>query len=56
MLRNKTEPFGQYFSFSTGIDSTPTAVAVQDLDKDGRLDIAVAGYGADHIDILLHVC
>jgi hypothetical protein len=53
MLGDKSEPFGQYTAFSTGIGSTPSAVAVQDLDKDGQLDIAVANYNKNNICILL---
>ena len=52
LQNNNTEPFGQYNPFSTGIGSTPSAVAVQDLDKDGQLDIAVANYKANNICIL----
>jgi hypothetical protein len=53
MLRDKSEPFGQYTAFSTGIGSAPSAVAVEDLDKDGQLDIAVANYKGNNICILL---
>jgi hypothetical protein len=52
LLRDKSEPFGQYTTFSTGIASYPSAVAVQDFDKDGRLDIAVANYKKNNICIL----
>jgi hypothetical protein len=53
LLRDKNGPFGQYTTFSTGIASYPSAVAVQDFDKDGRLDIAVANYQTNNICILL---
>jgi hypothetical protein len=52
MLRDTFEPFGQYAVFSTGTGSTPSAVAVQDLNKDGQLDIAVANYKGNNICIL----
>jgi hypothetical protein len=38
-------------TYSTGEGSTPYAVAVIDIDIDGRLDIIVANYGTDNVGI-----
>ena len=37
-------------------NSDPYAVAVGDFNNDGWLDIAVANYGEDDIEILLKSC
>ncbi len=39
-----------------GYDLRPRQVAVGDFDKDGFLDIAVANYGTDYVEILLQIC
>ncbi|CAF4384069.1 unnamed protein product, partial [Rotaria sordida] len=39
--------------YSTGDDSSPTMVAVDDFNKDNRLDVAVANFGTNSIGIFL---
>ena len=53
-LGNKT--FGNEKSYSLGYQYEPYSIAVNDLDGDGKMDIVVACYGTDHIEILLRAC
>ena len=48
--------FGNARSYSMGYDSRPYSVAVGDFDRDGWMDIAVANFGADYVEILLQPC
>jgi hypothetical protein len=45
--------FANQKTFSTGISSQPYFVASGDFNSDGRLDIAVADYSSNSVDILL---
>jgi hypothetical protein len=47
------ESFLSLPSYSTGIASRPTYVAVEDFNNDTRLDIVVANYGTNNVMILL---
>ncbi|CAF2184590.1 unnamed protein product [Rotaria magnacalcarata] len=53
LLRDKTEPFGEQVTFSTGNNSNPYAVVVSDFNNDNKLDIAVANSQANNIGIFL---
>jgi hypothetical protein len=48
--------FGTSKSYSLGYLSLPYSIAVGDFNRDSWLDIAVANYGTDNIEILLQVC
>ena len=48
--------FGNERSYSMGYDSRPYSVAVGDFDRDGWMDMAVANFGADYVEILLQPC
>ena len=39
-----------------GYNFDPYAVAVGDFNGDGWIDIAIANYGGDYVDILLQTC
>ena len=43
-------------TFILGYNFNPYAVAVADFNKDGWLDVAVANYGGDYVEILLQTC
>jgi hypothetical protein len=45
--------FSRQTTFSTGNNSHPYAAAVGDLNNDDRLDIAVANFGTNNVDIFL---
>lgn len=45
--------FAKLASFTTGSGSSPSSVAVADVNVDGQLDIVVANYGADNVGVLL---
>ena len=49
-------PFGNARSYSMEYDSRPYSVAVGDFDRDGWMDMAVANFGADYVEILLQPC
>ncbi|CAF3425712.1 unnamed protein product [Rotaria socialis] len=53
LLRDKTEPFGEQVTFSSGNNSNPYAVVVSDFNNDNKLDIAVANSQANNIGIFL---
>jgi hypothetical protein len=48
--------FGNETFYSFGYNSRPYEVAVGDFNKDGWMDIAVANYGTDYVEILLKLC
>ena len=48
--------FGNNTFYSMGYNSRPYSVAVGDFDRDGWMDIAVANFGADYVEILLQPC
>ncbi|CAF1190976.1 unnamed protein product [Adineta steineri] len=48
--------FGNATSYTMGYNFRPNAVAVGYFNGDNWLDIAVANYGADYIEILLKTC
>ena len=48
--------FGNASSYDLGYEYEPYSIAVSDLNEDGKMDIAVACYGTDHIEILLRTC
>jgi hypothetical protein len=45
--------FGPQTKFSNGVDAKPNAIAVGDVNKDGRLDMVVANSGASNAGVLL---
>ncbi|CAF2841430.1 unnamed protein product [Rotaria sp. Silwood2] len=45
--------FSNQMTYTTGISSGPSAVAVGDFNNDSRLDIAVANYGTSNVGVLL---
>ena len=53
MLANASEPLGVVVTYSTGIGSGPSAVAVADLNGDDRLDLAVANSKTSDVIIFL---
>ena len=48
--------FGNARSYSMGYDSRPYSVTVGDFDRDGWMDMVVANFGADYVEILLQPC
>ncbi|CAF1240880.1 unnamed protein product [Rotaria sordida] len=48
--------FGDPEPYSISYDSRPLSVSIQDFDNDGRLDIAVACFSTDYIEIFLQTC
>ena len=48
--------FGNETTYSMGYDSRPYSVAVGDFDRDGWMDMAVANFGVDYVEILLQPC
>ena len=48
--------FGNETRHSMGYNSRPYSVAVGDFDRDGWMDMAVANFGADYVEILLQPC
>ena len=45
--------FGNQTIYSTGSDSAPNSIVVGDINKDNRLDVAVANFGTNNVAILL---
>jgi hypothetical protein len=45
--------FATSMTFSTGNNSLPSAIAIADFNKDDRLDVAVANFASDNVDIFL---
>ncbi|CAF2871850.1 unnamed protein product [Rotaria sp. Silwood2] len=48
--------FGNLASYPIYYNSRPSFVSIADFNNDSWLDIAVASYGTDHVDIFLQVC
>jgi hypothetical protein len=48
--------FGNEESFPLGYDYRPYSIAVADLNQDGWMDLVVACYNTDNIEILLKIC
>ena len=46
----------QSSSVSLAYNSRPQSIAIGDLNQDGWLDMAVANYGTNYVDILLQIC
>jgi hypothetical protein len=45
--------FTNEITYSTGLKSSPYSIAVGDFNNDSRLDIVVANYGSNSVDIFL---
>jgi len=48
--------FGNEISYSLGYGYLPYSIAVQDLNQDNWMDIAIACYGTDHVETLIQMC
>jgi hypothetical protein len=48
--------FGNEESYPLGYDYRPYAVTVTDLNQDGWMDIVIACYGTDNIEVLMKMC
>ena len=48
--------FGNTNQYNLGYGYEPYSIAVSDINNDGRMDIAVACYATDHVEILLGPC
>ena len=53
LMRLEDGTFSTATNLFTGYDSLPYAIAVGDLNNDGRLDIVVANYGTDNVGLFL---
>ena len=53
LLGTGTGTFGNAITFSTGNSSTPYAIAVADVNGDGKLDVLTANYGNSTSSVLL---
>jgi adhesin/invasin len=53
---NGNGTFGNKESYPLGYDYRPYSIAVNDLNHDGWMDIVIACYGTDHIEILMKTC
>ena len=51
-----TGAFGKRISYALGYGYHPYSVAVNDLNRDGWLDIVIACFDTNHIEILLKIC
>jgi hypothetical protein len=50
---------GSFFEpkvYSVGYNARPQSVAIGDINNDDKLDIVVANYGTDYVEILLQTC
>lgn len=52
----KNGTFGHDVSYPMRYNSRPYSVAISDFDRDGWMDMAVANFEADYIEILLQPC
>jgi hypothetical protein len=48
--------FSKPKAYSVGYDARPQSIAIGDLNNDDKLDIVVANYGTDYVEILLQTC
>lgn len=48
--------FGKEESYPLGYGYRPYPVAVTDLNQDGWMDIVIACYGTDNVEILMKMC
>ena len=48
--------FGNEVSYPLGYDYRPYSIAVNDLNQDGWMDIVIACYGTDNVEILMKMC
>jgi hypothetical protein len=48
--------FGNKQSYALGYGYHPYSVAVKDLNQDGWMDIVIACYDTDHVEVLIKVC
>jgi hypothetical protein len=48
--------FGNEESYPLGYDYLPYSIAVNDLNKDGWMDIVIACYNTDNVEILMKMC
>jgi hypothetical protein len=53
LLGRGNESFAVMTTYSTGIDSSPTMLAVADFNNDNQLDIVVANNGANNVGVFL---
>ena len=54
VLSRNDGSFENLITYSTGYDSSPYALALKDLNKDGFVDIVVANYGTSNIGIFFN--
>jgi hypothetical protein len=48
--------FGNEVSYSLGYDYRPYSITVTDVNQDGWMDIIIACYDTDNVDILIKMC
>jgi hypothetical protein len=48
--------FFELKSYSLGYNARPQFIAIGDINNDNALDIAVANFGSDYVEILLQTC
>ena len=48
--------FGKEKFYSLGYDYRPYSIAVDDLNRDGWMDIVIVCYNTDHVEILMNKC
>jgi len=54
LLNTASGTFASAAAFSTGSGSSPSAVAVGDVNRDGKADIVVANYASDSVSVLFN--
>jgi hypothetical protein len=53
---NRNETFENEVSYALGYDYQPYSIAAKDLNQDGWIDIVIACYSTDNIEILMKMC
>jgi hypothetical protein len=48
--------FSEPKSYSIGYNARPQSIVISDINNDNLLDIAVANFGSDYVEILLQTC